>query len=95
MAEEKKGFPLEKIVTASARDVCKADSQILTYYQTKGVHASGLLKANEYSGIFYLAQQVPKGTEWVVDFQESVSASPTYRFYSAHGTALVKTAGKE
>ncbi|HLD05736.1 MAG TPA: hypothetical protein VJG90_08505 [Candidatus Nanoarchaeia archaeon] len=81
-------FPLENIVTMSARDWCETQGVRLSDYQPIGIHHCG---QEQYPlGMESFANQAPKGTIIITDFHSSMTdtriGNPSYE---AHGTALV------
>ena len=75
-AERSESFPLENILTASARDYCQSVGRELGDYEMRGI-------VNVSPGTF--AQRVPPNTEVVVDYMTSSQADRSY----ASGTALI------
>lgn len=79
---DKKLFPLEKILTVSARDYCEHRDTVLSYYKMIGVHADGE-NIKEISEEFN--QQAPNA-EVIVDYR---FRTPDSIAIIASGTALI------
>lgn len=79
-------FPLEKILTCSARDYCDSKKVDISEYELRGVHAEvglgGYLKS--------FVNSIPKDTEVITDFNY-VAYKPGFGLEGGHlsGTALI------
>ena len=93
-------FPIEKILTVSAGDYIENKSGAISY-EMVGVHVE-LRPDKDFNLINSLAEEVPEGTEVVVDYKTAVSISihprdkstsvfsPQERLFGvASGTALI------
>ncbi len=79
--EEPEPFPLEKILTVSARDYCESVREKLSDYEMKGVHAGD---------IDLFLEEIPRNTERVVAYiccTADFDHNKNYRISS--GTALI------
>lgn len=76
-----KEFPLEKILTISARDYCEMFEKELKQYEPRGVHVS----ERYLFGLEEFKKNIPEGTEVVVNFQFSEDPDGAY----VCGTALI------
>ena len=90
LAEPKKPFPLEKILTVSLKDWMDSKgvpSAFLSDYEIVGVHAEAFSDPHNLSTsvIQRFAEQVPEGTKVVVGYRMSISD----KYGVASGTALV------
>jgi hypothetical protein len=104
---DKKTFPLEKILTVSAREYVESRVSSLFQYDMVGVHVEiggtydqienrDLTKEErELSLAEIFARKVPKNTEVVVDYTPSTSTSSNSDYYLASGTALIPKPKKE
>lgn len=90
---EKEPFPLDKILTISARDYCDMKGTKLSEYDARGVHLSSCEYLNgrkdpTIAGIF--AHEVPTEAEIVVGYHASVGdTSDVFTHFTAEGTALI------
>ena len=90
-----KPFPLEKILTVSARDYVASvnGSGRLSDYEMKGVHVETNQDIRSSSLVELFSKLVPEDAEVVVDYRTSVAvASDEISVYfkkSASGTALI------
>lgn len=78
--EKDKPFPLEKILTVSARDYCEYEGKKLSDYVMQGVHCE-----EDIARISYFVKMVPKQTEVVVDYK---FCKGRYTYLKS-GTALI------
>lgn len=80
-------FPLEKILTVSARDYCESMGKRLSNYELRGVHVQGDLLFKRFRNA------VPTNAEVVVDYKMETSIAITddlkYMSRYAFGTALI------
>lgn len=95
-------FPIEKILTVSAGDYIENRTSGAISYEMVGVHVE-LRPDKDFNLINSLAEEVPEGTEVVVDYKTAVSMSIIYPrdkstsifrpaerlFRVASGTALI------
>jgi hypothetical protein len=86
-------FPLEKILTVSARDYCEAMGKRLADYELVGVHARNGFTNHILSMLDEVfAQAVPLSAEVVVEYKIAAAiggASSIYTQCYAYGTALI------
>jgi hypothetical protein len=87
-------FPLEKILTMSARDYCEMMGKRLTDYVPQGVHTCNTFREHALQNIYNMfAERVPESAEVVVDYMFSSSISKAAEGSSvdsyASGTALI------
>lgn len=82
-----KDFPLEKILTVSARDYVESRPNYMYDYEFVGVHS------NSREGIIDFAQQVPNNAEVVVDYRAFITGitgfESGFSLYIMSGTALI------
>jgi len=86
--EKKNKFPLEKILTISARDYCESVGKNLQDYEMKGVHIQSSSVGPKI--IEELNEKIPKNTEVIVEYRFSNGGyfNVKYEKY-ASGTALI------
>lgn len=82
-----KEFPLEKILTISAREYCEMHGKKLRDFKAVGVHYRGY--APEHMEAESINDIVPRGTEVVVNYSASISRQGCNFAYFEHGTALI------
>src|SRR3989344_3859633 len=75
-------FPLENLLTVSARDYCESVGKKLSDYEMRGVHREG------FSELKNFAKMVPENAEVVVDYV-FIRSSNTGNYMNASGTALI------
>lgn len=79
-------FPLEKILTISARDWCEANNKKLKDYRVIGVHQTG--SGSEPAK--HIGNSLPRGTDVVVNFRFSLyQYTVANTGYTSSGTALI------
>jgi len=74
-------FPLEKILTISARDYCEMNGKYLVDYTAKGIHVN----EHDYKVMESFLKQIPADAEVVVEYR----AAGGNRWAWANGTALI------
>ena len=80
-------FPLEKVLTISAREYCEMRGVQLKDYNAVGVHHRAFIKGN-YDGK-NLWECIPVGTEAIVGYTSSISQSGESFVLFEAGTALI------
>ncbi|MEK6900217.1 MAG: hypothetical protein AABX05_03775 [Nanoarchaeota archaeon] len=79
-------FPLERILTVSARDYCESAGKKLSDYEMIGVHGTAFLDCGKYSQLDF-TNKIPRDTEVIVDYKFlPVGSNHTL---SVSGTALI------
>ncbi|MBI2451828.1 hypothetical protein HYV50_01980 [Candidatus Pacearchaeota archaeon] len=88
MAEEINPFPLEKILTISAREYCEMQGKDLSDYEPVGVHYYEGRSGEANQGLINFAKTVPKGTEVIVSYSAR-TININFCVVALQGTALI------
>lgn len=95
--EDENKFPLEKILTISARDYCENTGKNISQYDLVGVHYEDSGDCRDGDIAKYFIQKIPNCTEVIVGYMaysggrggEEGFYSPSSLLFGAHGTALI------
>lgn len=94
--EQNQSFPLEKILTSSAREYVDMQEKYIKDYNASGVHIIGQIinGLNEYDLLenfrLEFSKKVPPHTEVIVDYRMSICKLPIGQYsIMASGTALI------